>query len=54
LTEIFPSNLQNSFFLRANCRDYIRKDTKITVGRKHMDTRRTHMEDKCMEKLGIR
>jgi hypothetical protein len=42
LTEIFPSKLQKLIFLRANCRNHIRKDTKITVERKHMDKRGTH------------
>jgi hypothetical protein len=29
--------------LKANYRDHIRKDTKMTVDRKHMDKRGTHM-----------
>jgi hypothetical protein len=43
LTEIFPSKLQKSIILRANCRDHIRKDTKITAERKHTDKIGTHM-----------
>jgi len=52
LTEIFPSKLQKLIFLRTYCRDHVRKDTQMTVERKYMDKRETHMGGKMDGEIG--